>query len=265
MRDDERQRRVFGRGQKLAHRAQYPVIFVADVRTVDAAFRRDDARERTDLGVVGGDGGIVEQARAEAERARLHRGVEQPGHRRGFVRVRAATEVGDAAQPQRRMADERRDIHRRPGAIDRIGVGREVSICELLRRAEQVEGLGDLVVKGEKRRRKAAIADDDGGDALADLGAHLGPGEADEIVVRVHVDEARCDDAAARIDDRRVAGGQVGADRQDAVAAQCDIGHKARGSGAVDDGAAAKDQGGGRLIDQGASVQKKVRRPPMTR
>ena len=94
----------------------------------------------------------------------------------------------------------------------------------------------------QRRQADAAIADDDGGDALADLRQHLRRGQYDLVVVRMHVDEARRDDLPGDVQHVGVLRRQMRADRGDALAFDAHIGDEARCAGAVDDRAALEDE-----------------------
>jgi len=96
----------------------------------------------------------------------------------------------------------------------------------------------------ERRQADPAIADDDGGDALADLRKHVRFREDDLVVVGVHVDEPRRDDPAAGVEHVGAALRQIGADLDDALALDAHVGGEARRAGAVDDGATAQKQDG---------------------
>ena len=91
----------------------------------------------------------------------------------------------------------------------------------------------------QRREADAAVADDDRGHALADLGQHLRRRQHDLVVVRVHVDEARRDDHSRRVDDLRAARAEPGADRSDATVLDAHVSDEPRRPAAVDDGAAA--------------------------
>ena len=58
------------------------------------------------------------------------------------------------------------------------------------------------------------------------LGSMCGADEHDLVVVRVHVDESRRDDHAARVDHVGAVGGQIRADRDDALALDAHVGAK---------------------------------------
>jgi len=113
----------------------------------------------------------------------------------------------------------------------------------LVRAAEQVQRRRHAV-SNQRRQADSAIADDDGRDALADLGQHVRRRQHDLVIVGVDVDESRRDDPAAGIDHDGAACRQVGTDRDDALALDAHVGSEARCAGAVDDGAAAQQQGG---------------------
>jgi hypothetical protein len=88
------------------------------------------------------------------------------------------------------------------------------------------------------------VADDDGGDALADLRQHLRLGHDDLVVVGVHIDESRRDDPAAGVEHDGAILREIGADLDDALARDAHVGIEARRAGAVDDRAAAEKQNG---------------------
>ena len=96
----------------------------------------------------------------------------------------------------------------------------------------------------QRRQADAAVADDDGGDALADLRQHLRRRQDDLIVVRMHVDESGRDDPAAGVEHDRALLRQLRPDRDDALALDAHIGSEAHGAAAIDDGPAAQQQGG---------------------
>src|ERR1019366_9901858 len=87
----------------------------------------------------------------------------------------------------------------------------------------------------------AAIADDDGRDALADLRQHLRRGQHDLVVVRMHVDKAPRHDLTGDVLHNCVLRRQVRADCGDAIAFDAHIGGEAWRAGAVDDRAALED------------------------
>ena len=64
----------------------------------------------------------------------------------------------------------------------------------------------------KRREADAAIADDNRGDALADLRQHLRLRKHDPVVMRVDVDETRRDDAATGIYDGGTRRREIGVD-----------------------------------------------------
>jgi len=86
----------------------------------------------------------------------------------------------------------------------------------------------------ERRQTDPAVADDDGGHALADLRRHRGLGEEQTVVVGVHVDESRCEREAAEVDAPARARAPQIADRRDQPVAQADVGDEAGCAAAVD-------------------------------
>ncbi len=87
----------------------------------------------------------------------------------------------------------------------------------------------------------AAIAHDDGGDAVPARRRHFGIPCRLAVIVGVDVDEARRDDLAARVD-FLAPRCQILAHRNDAVAVDRDVGDERRAARAIDDRAAANHQ-----------------------
>ena len=92
-----------------------------------------------------------------------------------------------------------------------------------------------------RRRAEAALADDLGGHALADLAVGAAVHQQRGVAVGVHVDEAWRHGEAARVDRLRGAGAAQVADGFDALAAHADIAGEGRCAAAVDE-LAASDQ-----------------------
>ncbi len=115
------------------------------------------------------------------------------------------------------MTDERREVHRRPSLLDRR------------------QRLADV------KRRRTAVARDDGRDSHADevVGARL----LDEVVgVRMHVDEAGCDDETGGVDDVARVELRERADLDDASGPDRHVGPPRGSTGAVDDLSAGNQQ-----------------------
>src|SRR5262249_36067103 len=99
---------------------------------------------------------------------------------------------------------------------------------------------------GDVGRPGAAVAGDDGGDALGDVREVLArAAEGDRpVAVGVQVDEAGGDDQAGAVEDLRLPGDGELADGDHAVALEGDVADLSGPAGAVVDGAAAQDQVG---------------------
>src|SRR5207249_252740 len=87
----------------------------------------------------------------------------------------------------------------------------------------------------ERRRAETAVAYDGGRDSLTDLEVHVGHQEHGEVIMAVHVDEARCEREARRGDLRRCPFSREIADRLDRAAGDADVCDSRRRAGAVVD------------------------------
>ena len=98
---------------------------------------------------------------------------------------------------------------------------------------------------GDRQVAAAVLAHERGGDALVYLARRIRMVVEPAGGVAVHVDEARRDDAAGRIDDSLArARRQVLPYLDDGVAGDADVGGPRRSAGAVDELAAPDEQGG---------------------
>ena len=188
---------------------------------------------------------------AEADGAGLHRLMHQLLHRADFVGRRGTLGrlFAHHIETQRRMAEQRRHVDRRAALFESIEILREG--FEWPRHAEArfqrfeahafdlLEGLHDHLAMDFPGRRytEAAVADHRRGDTVPRRdGQHAIPQDLG-VVVRVHVDEARRDDLAGRVD--RLRRGTLGlAERHDLAVLDAEVADEARLAGAVDDGAA---------------------------
>ena len=188
-----------------------------------AAMPREDAQQRRQLGVVREQGGhgairavVIHQVGGEPERARRERVVEQRRDARHLVRGRRAFPRVEPQhrEPQGDVADERRVVRRHAhAALDRAAVlGPRGPIPRQMRRErtfrevlEEREDLHDLAahrgIGVNGREREAAVAHHHRGDAVAGQRLEIGLPPHDAVEVRVALDEAGRDDAAARVDD----------------------------------------------------------------
>ena len=188
---------------------------------VDAAALGGARGKRGNLVHVGGRVGRVEQARGEAGGTVLHRLVDVVEHGADLHAGGAAANVGHGGEPEGGMADEGRDIDGGHGVGDGAGVAGEARERVGRPRPEQVHGRGRIVGEPHGREADSAVAGDDRGHALADLGPHVGLVEQDTVVVGVRVDEAGGKRPAAEVMFRpaAAAGDRAGAaDERDALA-----------------------------------------------
>ena len=228
MRDDQRHAGREGGVARLVHCIEDVGHLRAHVGGVHAVVAGDHARQRRDLGRRRRHGLGIEQPRRQADRALGHAALEQRAHRLELLRAGRPRQVVHAGKAQCGVAHQRRHVERRPGQLHRARIRGHRRVLE--RTAEQRER-PERFVDHVGRHRQAAVARDDRGDALRQLGCHLGRIEHDGIVVGVHVDEARRDRQAPAVDHlhlaHRHAGGQLRAqvrpDGQDALAAQQDV------------------------------------------
>ena len=141
----------------------------------------------------------------------------------------------------------------------------ESSVAQFFVPAEQVERLADVCIEAQQRRGNATVADDQRGDALADLGRHVGLGETDQIVVRVNVDESWRHRETGHVEHTIRGDLRHVADSDDGVTAQCHVGGESWRAAAIDHAAPLQDHiGAQNVVCHLESAQKKVFRPPMT-
>ena len=95
---------------------------------------------------------------------------------------------------------ERADIHCRLRLAERIEIGGEGWIAEILRSAEQVHRVGRFAAQFDRRGADAAVANDDCGHALRKFGQHRGSADDSSVVVGVNVDEAGRQREAGSVD-----------------------------------------------------------------
>jgi len=148
-----------------------------------------------------------------------------------------ATREAHRGDAEGAVADELHDVDRRALGVERFQVLADRLPLEV-HALGHVEGEAAQLLeklRGRGSRGEAAVTDDLGRHALADLrlGAPVLP--EPPVRVRVHVDEPRRHDPA-RSPERR-AGRLAGEipDRDDDVGADADVGAAARSAGAVDD------------------------------
>ena len=151
--------------------------------------------------------------RREADRARIERLADEPAHLRHLVGGRRAFGgvVAQHVRAQRRMPDHHRDVQ--PGLLplDRVEVlgkrlegprnagGQRVDRHSL----DVLEGAGDRLAVLRLRRRDAetAVAHHHGGDAVPAGRSQIRVPQHLRVVVRMTVDEARCEHQPLEVDD----------------------------------------------------------------
>ncbi len=215
----------------------------------------DHRGERQQLVAVGPLGGhrpavavavVLRDVDREAERTLGQRGVEQGPHPLQLVGGGgpAVGVLPDGEAAQRRVADQEAGVHGE-AALERVEVRAEVAPRPVGPSFQGVDGhaldLGQQLAEVgrvggvDRGQAEAAVAADDGGDAVAS--GRRGPAVPHElgVVVGVEVDEPGAGHQAGGVD--RLEGGLVDlADGDDAAVADPDGADRGRGAGAVDDG-----------------------------
>ena len=158
--------------------------------------------------------------------------------------------VGDAAlahhvHAQRHVRQERGDVHRELEAVERVevlGEGLPAPLDALVQR-----GAGDVLdafhhldqallpTRAHRREADAAVADDDGRDAVAGRRVEHRVPRGLAVVVRVDVDEPGRDEAAGGVDDLGGVAVDVLPDGDDHAVLDRDVAHEPGATGAVDD------------------------------
>src|SRR5258708_29816077 len=218
------------------------VALVPDVAGVEAVALPDDGRERADLvgraigaGRVDEPGGESDRAVGEGRREhRLHRGELA-------ARWRPVLRAHDA-HPEGAVADERAEIDRAPGALDRVGVlaERGPGPLEVVARELAIELLGREA--HDRSGGAAAVPRDDAGDALVHRALERGVLDDRLVGVRMDVDEPPRDDEAARVDRARTRSLTDLADVDHPPVTHRDVGAPPRRAGAIDHRAAVVDE-----------------------
>jgi hypothetical protein len=231
----------------------------ADPAATELAGQRPDlgelgesARNRT---TIGADVRSGVRGR-EADRTGLDRLADDPPHRLdlGVGRRTLGRGVAHHVLPHGRVADIRGHVEAQGQAGDGREVFREGLEAPRNARFERLERhplhvLEDArdraaVLRPRRRDAEAAVAHDDGGDAMPGRGRQVRVPEDLRVVVRVHVDEARRDDETLAIDDGRIPSLrrlESDADGGDALAIEQDVSLEAGGARSVDDEPAAQE------------------------
>ena len=189
---------------------------------------------------------IVQPGR-QADRALLQRLLERAPHGGDFLAVGGTVEPRHRADAQRRMSDLADGVERGRVAVQRRQISVEAGKKLLRLAADDVQRRRRIALNGERREADAAIAGDDGGDALADLAFHQRVAQQRAVVVGVGIDEAGrqrevlCRNLARTLQLRQVA------QSNDPVVLHRQVAAFGRRSAAVDEQGIADDQVGCRL------------------
>jgi hypothetical protein len=200
------------------------------MRGVQAAAARGHRGQRFDLGLWRLVAGPVFEPGREAERAVVEGLLGQRAH----ARQAAISRARECA-----VADEGRDVDGRLCGLQPIEVVAEAAPVQGHAGVEVADQVARIGAGRHRRGAEAALADDLGGHALADLAVGAAIDEQREVAVGVDVDEAGRDGVAARVDHARRGRAAQVAQRHHALAAHAHIGVKGRRAAAVDDAAAA--------------------------
>ena len=210
-----------GRSVLARHVPQRIAAFAALVRDVDAVDRRQLARELDDFVGRAPAAGLVLEPRGQADRAFLQRLPHERAHARDLVRPRRPPHVvAHHAPAHGAVADEQHRVRADAGLLEQ------------------------RALIGDGPRRAAVLVDDDGGDALRDevrrrsthrIRIAKAAARARPIVgMRVDVDESGRDVLAGGVDGTRGLRVRQRADRDDAAAADRDVGGEPGIAGAVE-------------------------------
>ncbi len=185
----------------LGDRLDHFVGFVAQVGEIAGVVALEHMAERDHFRSCRVGAGRREQARRHAERAGIERVFKERDHLLELGRARRALRHAHHHQAQRVVADQHAGIHR--GRRKRVQIIRETGFAKRQpRRAWAQIIFQQLDLAGQRRRdRKAAMADDLGGDALAHLAFGLRIDRQREIRMRLDVDKTRRDGEPFGVDD----------------------------------------------------------------
>jgi hypothetical protein len=197
----------------------------------------------------------MEPLRRPAAAAGVHRLVEEPADL-AVLGVRGQL-AGLGALEAEHPDEERRDGHVREyvdglrpavDAVQELGVRHPVPGEALRHRhirdrldARHREHRALAQLRAHRREAEAAVADDDGRDAVPPRERQVRVPEELRVVVRVQVDEPGGDDHPARVERLRGVRGLQAADPGDAAVADADVGAVALGPRAVDHQAILQD------------------------
>ena len=233
------------RAQCLVDRLAHAVALVAHVGRVEQVALGQHTGEPVQLALVRERSRRVDQPAGHPERALVGSLGEQGAHAVELRGARLPPFLPQHRQPQHRVPRQRRDVHSRPAGLDGLGERGEVRV-----------DLGSVLpVAGELPRRHlrhlgrgreggaAAVAGDEGGDALSQARRRPRVAADGEVGVRVQVDEPGGDDRSRTVQDplgRPAVARRV--DHRDAVADDSHVGGPGCLTGPVDDSSTGEQQ-----------------------
>ncbi|MNX86282.1 hypothetical protein D3C86_1181580 [compost metagenome] len=227
-------------GQHLVHGSLHLVALIADMAGVHRAARRGHARQAFQLGLLRHAAGLIGQAGAEAHGARRQRVGQHALHQVLLVGRGLRLGVAHGGQAQVGVAHQSRDVDHGLTQAQLVEVGAHAG--EQRRLAQQGQRRRGVARQRRGRAAHAAIADHHRGDPLAGLPRQVRLFHEHQVVVPVHVDEARRHDLAAGVHAPRGRDGRKVADGRDALARHAHVGAPPGAAQAVDDPAAFDDQ-----------------------
>ncbi len=233
-------------GERLGDGPEDGLALPTHVRGVERLVAADDAAKAHQF--VGGRvaAGGIHESRGEAVGAGAEGGVQQPLHARLLLFGGRPLGKAHDRQPQGAVTDQRSDVDGRALDLQRL---------EILAEARPVPGdpadvpvVGPIVQRlvamshAERRRRHATVARDVRGDPLSHRGIRPRVLQDGDVGVRVRVDEAGRDVAAAGVDDRAAAQRARRTDGGDAPAAHSDVAVVPGVAAAIHDAAVGDDE-----------------------
>ena len=203
VRDHHRHAHFAADAKGLLERVHHTIRFIAHVGAIKPAKFLQRPAGFDHLFGRRGNRRFVEQAGGNPDRARGEGIVHQCAHAGDLGRVRRQAQVVHGRDAQGGVPDKQRAIG--GGRLcaqggDVFGECLEMKPAALV--IEQIERRGHRLRNGTRhgRKRNTAIAGDDRGDALADFGRHVRPGQHQAVIVGMRVDETGRGDASAQID-----------------------------------------------------------------
>lgn len=255
MRDDDGHATLAPDGEGLAHGVKNCFGFTAQVRGVDGARGGERISEGNDFVHCRGVGGEVGEAGAESDGAIVESLIELGAHGTNLGRCRGAVETIHVVVAQGGVSDEGGDVDGGLGFADGSDVRRKGWVTKIARVAEKVHGVGwdyisALRLQCDGRGADSAVAGDDGGDTLGELGKHGRSANDARVVVGVRVNKAGREGETPCVDDRGRVALKRRCDGNDTVATESDVAGLSVCAAAVDDGGFADEDVAGEHAGQ---------------